>query len=95
MILGVVASETGRAQTFMTSVFKADKFADECYKRVVRNKSSKLCSRFIETGAWSDQSCKCWYKVRNERGEQNSLERLAKDGDSPVRQVSLTLLFVS
>lgn len=36
----------------------------------------------------------CLHKVRNERGEQNSLERLAKDGDSPVCQVSLTLLFV-
>jgi hypothetical protein len=44
MILGVVASETGSAQTFMTSVFKADKFTDECYKGVVSYKLSKFSS---------------------------------------------------
>lgn len=42
MILGVVASETGSAQTFMISVFKADKFTDEYYKRVVSFKLPKF-----------------------------------------------------
>ena len=31
------------------------------------------------------------YKVRNQRGEQKELESSARDGESPVCQVSLTL----
>ena len=71
-----------------------DKLVDEYLKGVVTHKQSKQTVWAIEQSVWPAWPTIVMHKVKNLRSEQKDLESSAKDGESPVCQVSQTLLFV-
>lgn len=64
---------------------------DEYLKRVVTLQTTKTERWNFQISVLEARATTILHKVRNQRGEQNSLERLAIDSESLVREVSLTL----